>query len=274
MARTVKHAEHAVKRNDILDSAEKLIYAKGYEQMAIQDILDDIRMSKGAFYHYFGSKQALLEALIERIYQAIAQLLRQIVDDPQPSAVVKLNDFLYTGGRWKTDHKDLLVAMLQGWYADHNALFRQKVTSTMIKRATPMLTEIVRQGVREGVFTTPYPDETAELLYALMLAFGDAFAELILAPSAPSAPSIPSIPSIPGIPGIPSTISGDAQNDGRMRRGLALTAACTDAMERMLGAQKGSLELMDQKTLKQWLVKPQEKYVANLSNGTVNGQKH
>ena len=51
MARTVK--AHAVRRNEILDVAQRLIYTKGYEQMTIQDILDGLQISKGAFYHYF-----------------------------------------------------------------------------------------------------------------------------------------------------------------------------------------------------------------------------
>ena len=67
MARILKEEEYTVKRNEILDVAQRLIYTKGYEQMTIQDMLDDLQISKGAFYHYFDSKQAVLEALVERI---------------------------------------------------------------------------------------------------------------------------------------------------------------------------------------------------------------
>ena len=65
MARIVKEEEYVEKRNEILAVAQRLVYTKGYEQMTIQDMLDELQISKGAFYHYFGSKQALLEALIE-----------------------------------------------------------------------------------------------------------------------------------------------------------------------------------------------------------------
>ena len=67
MARIVKEEVYAEKRNAILDVAQRLIYTKGYEQMTIQDMLDDLQISKGAFYHYFDSKQAVLEALVERM---------------------------------------------------------------------------------------------------------------------------------------------------------------------------------------------------------------
>ena len=63
MARKVKEEDYASRRNEILDAARTLVYTKGYEQMSIQDILDALKISKGAFYHYFDSKPALLEAL-------------------------------------------------------------------------------------------------------------------------------------------------------------------------------------------------------------------
>ena len=51
MARPVKEHEYRVKRSAILDAARRLVQTKGYEQMAIQDVLDDLQISKGAFYH-------------------------------------------------------------------------------------------------------------------------------------------------------------------------------------------------------------------------------
>src|SRR6266700_3782012 len=89
MARIVKEEEYAGKRNAILDVAQRLIYTKGYEQMTIQDMLDDLQISKGAFYHYFDSKQALLSALIERMGDQIEQLVLAIVRQKLLAARVK-----------------------------------------------------------------------------------------------------------------------------------------------------------------------------------------
>ena len=58
MARTVNVAEHAARRDEILDAAQRLILSTGYERLTVHDILDDLQISKGAFYHYFGSKPA------------------------------------------------------------------------------------------------------------------------------------------------------------------------------------------------------------------------
>ena len=80
MPRVVKEDDYAARRNEILDVARQLVYTKGYEQMSIQDILDALKISKGAFYHYFDSKQALLDGLIERMLDEAEQVLRPIVE--------------------------------------------------------------------------------------------------------------------------------------------------------------------------------------------------
>ncbi len=182
MARTIKHKEHAERRNEILDAAQRLIYTKGYEQMSIQEILDDLHMSKGAFYHYYDSKQALLEALIERTMDEMERLLVPIVEDPSLPALAKLQRYFDAAARWKAARKAYMIELMRMWYDDHNALFRQKVFAATIVRVTPLLTAIIRQGVQEGTFTTPYPDQAGEIVVSLFQSLGDAFlAPLLLA---------------------------------------------------------------------------------------------
>ena len=67
MARKVNEQEYAEKRNEILEAAQRLVFTKGYERMTIQDLQAELKISSGAFYHYFGSKPAVLEALAERM---------------------------------------------------------------------------------------------------------------------------------------------------------------------------------------------------------------
>src|SRR6266704_2247415 len=162
MARIVK--EHAVRRNEILDVAQRLIYTKGYEQMTIQDILDNLQISKGAFYHYFDSKQTLLEAIIERMQQEVEQILLPIVQDPQLPALEKLHRFFATVSSWKAARKDFFLALLRVWYRDDNAIVRQKLRTTGTTWLAPWLSAIIHQGVEEGVLTTSYPDWVGEVV--------------------------------------------------------------------------------------------------------------
>jgi TetR/AcrR family transcriptional repressor of nem operon len=229
MARIVKEQEYAVKRNAILDVAQRLVYTKGYEQMTIQDMLDDLQISKGAFYHYFDSKQAVLEALIERMQEEVEQLLLSIVQDPHLGVLEKLRRFFPMLARWKTARKTFILALLRAWYTDDNALFRQKLRATVVKRVTPLLTGIIRQGIQEGVLTTSYPDQVGEVIVSLVLDLGDTIAWLLL--------------------------SWEPRRDD-VRRVESTVAAYTDALERALGAPTGSLPLVDAQTLKEWFVSP------------------
>src|SRR5207237_974181 len=70
VARTLNLAVHTVRREAFVEAAQRLMQSRGYQQMSIQDVLDELQASRGAFYHYFDSTQALLEAVIDRLLDA------------------------------------------------------------------------------------------------------------------------------------------------------------------------------------------------------------
>ena len=238
MARTLNEQVYALKRNQILDVTQRLIYTRGYEQMAIQDILAELQISKGAFYHYFDSKPALLEALIERMQQEAQQLLTPIVRDPHLGALDKLQRYFDAAVQWKTARKQFLIELLRIWYTDQNAIVRQKVWATMSKQAMPLITEIFRQGIREGVLNIPFPDQVGAIFLSMIQSLGDGFAELLL--------------------------SSDPHGD-ELQRAERLVAAYNDAFERVLGAPAGSVKLMDAESLEEWFVAPSDSPTAELS---------
>ena len=102
MARVVKEDEYAVKRNEILSVAQRLVITTGFEQMSVQDILHELKISKGAFYHYFDSKLALLDGLVDRMMDEAEQVLQPIVDAKNLPALEKLRRYFDASGRWKT----------------------------------------------------------------------------------------------------------------------------------------------------------------------------
>ncbi|MCS7061344.1 MAG: TetR/AcrR family transcriptional regulator [Anaerolineae bacterium] len=226
MARLIKQQEHAERRNEILDVAQKLVYTKGYEQMSIQDILEALHISKGAFYHYFDSKQALLEALTERMMDEIASVLDHVVRDPTLPALTKLQRYFDTAARWKSARKPMMLELMRIWYDDHNALVRQKVLRAAVKRVAPLLGQIIRQGVQEGVLTTRYPDEAGEIVLATFQSLGDAF--------------------------IAPLLLQDSAGADDLKRAEQAIAAYTEALERILGAPAGSLKLIEPGALNEW----------------------
>ncbi len=226
MARRIKEEDYSARRKEILDVTQRLVMlTKGYEQMTIQDILDELHISKGAFYHYFDSKEALLEALIERLIDEAERVINPIVFDPQLAALDKLHRYFDTAARWKTAQKTYMLALLRVWYADDNAIVRQKVTAIGLKRISPMITLIIRQGIEEGVIRTPYPDQASEVIISIFQNLADTFAELLL--------------------------SG-APNQDAINLAENAVAVRMDAVESILRIPPGSLHLIDRDTLVEW----------------------
>ncbi|GHO46751.1 TetR/AcrR family transcriptional regulator [Ktedonospora formicarum] len=226
MPRVVNEAAYEARRNAILDAAERAVITKGYEQMAIADILGELKISSGAFYHYFDSKPALLKAMVERRADKVEPLILSIVHDPELKALDKLRRSFAVLDREKIEHKQLVFAFLRVWYSDENAIVRQKLYSARIKRITPWLEAIIRQGIEEGVLTTAYPDQAARAVLSLFEDIGFASAELLL---------------------------GEESSPEDLPRLQRLVEGSADAVERVLGAPKGSIHVASREELTQWL---------------------
>jgi AcrR family transcriptional regulator len=225
VARTLDPTAHALKRDAFLDVAEHLIRTKGYEQMTVQDVLDELDASKGAFYHYFDSKDALLEAVIERMTDAAMAVIEPIVDDPTLGATEKLQAVASTAGRWKTARSDVLLGLLRSWLSGENDLVRLRVARSGTARIAPVLARIVRQGTAERAFRLTSPDQTAAILVTVFTGASDTIGRLAL----------------------------DRQ-DGLVTFEAVerATAAYNEAIERILGLDPGSFVLIDAPALHVW----------------------
>ncbi|HOZ38231.1 MAG TPA: TetR/AcrR family transcriptional regulator [Anaerolineaceae bacterium] len=60
-------------RDKLLESAAKLFLDKGYEAVSVNDICKHAEVSKGSFYHYFETKQALFMTLMENWSSRVMQ---------------------------------------------------------------------------------------------------------------------------------------------------------------------------------------------------------
>ena len=180
MPRTLNPVAHAIKRDAFLDVAERLIRTKGYEQMTVQDVLDELDASKGAFYHYFDSKESLLEAVVDRMADTALAVIEPIAADPKLPAAAKLQAVFSAAGRWKTERSDFLLTLMRSWYCDENDLVRLRVARAGAARITPILVGIVRQGTAEGAFSPTSPDHAAGILMALLNGSSDAIGQLVL----------------------------------------------------------------------------------------------
>jgi len=225
VARTLNPTLHTVRRDAFLDVAQRLVQTKGYEAMSVQDVLDELEASKGAFYHYFDSKQALLEAVVEWFADDAIDTLAPTLADPGLPALRKLEAIFAGIARWKAERKELVFAIIEVWNSDGNAIVREKLRQLTVNRLVPLLSVVIEQGIAEGAFAAQSPGETAMVLTSVMLGFQQQANDLFIARQA-------------------GTIGFDVVQ--------RTVAANTEAYERILGIPKGSLTIIDEQALRFW----------------------
>src|SRR5437879_9130139 len=92
MPRVVKHPD--IRRAELLDRATTLFLRHGYDNVSLNDLISDAGVSKGAFYHWFSSKDALITALSERSAEQGFALVEEAVENCRGNALERLNTLL------------------------------------------------------------------------------------------------------------------------------------------------------------------------------------
>ncbi|UCF07676.1 MAG: TetR/AcrR family transcriptional regulator [Thermoplasmata archaeon] len=160
MIRVVKEPEE--RREELMDVAEKLIKKKGFEKTNVSDIVKKAKVAQGTFYYYFESKDDVLNAIINRFAVEMEEYLKIIVDDPSKGAIEKMLTLFEAGKKLREKRKGLTDYL----HEERNELLHYRIE----KKKTPMVaryfSEIIQQGVKEGVFTTEYPKEAALAILA------------------------------------------------------------------------------------------------------------
>jgi AcrR family transcriptional regulator len=165
MPRVIKHPD--LRRSEILNQALALFLSRGYDNVSLNDIIADAGISKGVFYHYFLSKEALLAALSDRFAQQTLAELDDVLNDRKLNPLQRLNAFLAKGTRIKTELAPGAWAVFGALFRPENQGLYQRVVTASELLFRPILTGIISQGVKERLFETADPEGVADLLQQL-----------------------------------------------------------------------------------------------------------
>jgi len=171
--------KHEIRKQEILDAAQSLFFQKGYENTTIQDIIDKLGIAKGTFYHYFDSKAKMLDALTERTTDDVSAQFRTIIESEQ-NAIEKLNGMFRAGAAFKMANIEVFLVILKVLYRDENIIMRTWMFRRIAERIGPFFALVIRQGIKQGLFNTPDPDEIGEILIKIGQSLNERICELIL----------------------------------------------------------------------------------------------
>jgi len=156
--RVVKEAEQ--RRNEILDAADELFGQKGFDGTSTNDILEKVGIARGTLYHHFKSKEDLMDALIERYSARLLGAAEEVAADksiPVVERIIRVVTALNLSGGSSEE-------IMEHIHKPQNALMHQKIEKVIIRGVTPILTEIIREGIEQGLFNTPFPYECMEMV--------------------------------------------------------------------------------------------------------------
>ena len=156
--RIVKPAEE--RKNEILDVAEQLFAEKGFDNASTNDIINRIGIARGTLYHHFGSKEEILDALVERITREGIARAKAIVSDKSLPLMERLSGAILA----LDAGSGAMPAVLEQIHKPQNALLHQKMQERLITGVVPLIAELIKEGNKQGIFDTEYPEEAAEMI--------------------------------------------------------------------------------------------------------------
>lgn len=166
MPRVVKHPD--IRRAELLNRAAGLFLQHGYENVSLNDLIADAGVSKGAFYHWFSSKDALVAALAERSAREAFASVEDALAACDGDALQRLNAVLRAGFEVSMANSgpEQLAAMVSLLRPD-NAHLYGRIVAVEQELYRPLLTELISKGVADGIFDTFDPEGVADMIYGL-----------------------------------------------------------------------------------------------------------
>ncbi|MCI8527298.1 MAG: TetR/AcrR family transcriptional regulator [Oscillospiraceae bacterium] len=161
MARN-KHPEQTVQL--ILDTASRLFFQKGYDRTTLQDIIDATKLSKGAIYHHFSSKEAILITVVDRMGEFNSAVLAEIRDKKGLTGAEKLRQVFRTSV--ELSFQGGIIHMMP--YLIDNPQFLTLQVKSIFEEAVPhYILPIVQQGIDDGSIQAEHPEALSEVLLIL-----------------------------------------------------------------------------------------------------------
>ena len=152
-----------IRREEIIMAARGLFINKGYDKTSVNDILNIVNIAKGTFYYYFSSKAEVLESIVTNIVdEGILRAEYKLKDKTVPL----LNRFILVimGQRPEFEGSDVIKEEM---HKVENTKLERLYLREMIKRLTPILEELIIEGIDQNIFKTDYPREAIESILLL-----------------------------------------------------------------------------------------------------------
>ena len=146
------------RKQDLLNIAYRMFIEKGYENTSVDDIIIEAGIAKGTYYYYFESKEATLEAVIEMMIGKAENIAKAALMNPVPIPQ-KLASVVYAFQPNKDE--SVITDVLE---RKENIVMHDKIGKKIVEVAVPILSDIVREGIAQGIFACTNVEERVKML--------------------------------------------------------------------------------------------------------------
>jgi AcrR family transcriptional regulator len=145
-------------RSELIEAAERIFAAKGYEETTVSDIVKEINVAQGTFCYYFGSNDEVMEAMIEKDLEALEHKVTGILES-QESPEKKLSDVVNRIIGTSATKKDI-----RSYHHDGSSRSHERLERRIIARLAPLLTGMLSEGSRKGDFDHQHSEDASEFI--------------------------------------------------------------------------------------------------------------
>jgi len=168
-----------VRREELLNIALDLCREHGFEAMNVEQVTQAAGVAKGTFYHYFASKDAMLEQLVRRFGDSLFDYLSAAVDAASGTGADRIKALMQASGAYKIGQADIAYATFL--YSDGNFALRHRLFGAWRERAREVLLPAVREGQADGSLSVAHPDAVTDIVLLLWFEAADQLWERALA---------------------------------------------------------------------------------------------
>lgn len=152
------------KYNRIIDALETLLLEKRLTSISVSEIAQTAGIGKGSIYYYFSSKEAILEALVERSYKKPIEIASSLVDQTDVSPFTRMAIIFQACRKSST----AFSARQTDTAPQESAFLRQKYMRYLMEQLKPVLTTIIEQGIEQGFIQFERPAALAEIVLIVL----------------------------------------------------------------------------------------------------------
>ena len=146
------------RRKELLKIAYRMFVEKGYDNTSIEDIINEAGIAKGTYYYHFPSKQATLEAVIDMMISEEVENARAAIAAPIPVPQKIVAVIVSMRPR---DEESGIANTLE---RSENIVMHDKMNRRIVEEAAPLLAEVVREGIGQGIFSCTNIEERVKMI--------------------------------------------------------------------------------------------------------------